>query len=126
MSVTIETDLKEVLEKLDQKLDKQFEQLEQKLDRRFEQVDKRFEQIDKRFEQVDINLTNLKIGQVEISGRIDTLDERLGGKINALDTKVDGLGSRLSNIEFITRSIFVGLILVVLGGAVKMFGFIAT
>jgi chromosome segregation ATPase len=125
VSLTIETELKEVLEGLNRRFDK----LDQKLD------------------NVQKDLTDLKIGQVKIegeirtlderltgkidtlderlTGKIDTLDERLTGKIDALDTKVDGINTRLGLVEFSNRGIFIGLIMIVLGGAAKMFGFLA-
>ena len=52
------------------------------------------------------------------------LDERLSGQINLLDEKVSGLGKRLENQEFTNRGILIGLIVVVLGGAAKFFGFL--
>jgi hypothetical protein len=49
MSITIETDLKEILDKLDQKMDRQFDKLEQKMDRMQEDI------------------TELKLGQTKIA-----------------------------------------------------------
>lgn len=48
MSITIETDLKEILDKLDQKMDRQFDKLEQKVDR------------------MQQDITELKLGQTKI------------------------------------------------------------
>jgi chromosome segregation ATPase len=90
MSLTIETDLKDI-----------FAQFQ----KQFEQMDRRFERMDQRFERMEQSLNDLKVGQTEIKGKIDTLDERLTGKINALDerltgqiktldAKVDGLSTR--------------------------------
>ena len=58
MSVTIETDLKEILDKLDQKIDRQFDKLEQKVDRMQEDI------------------TSLQLGQVKIEGDIKALDNK--------------------------------------------------
>jgi Skp family chaperone for outer membrane proteins len=106
MSIKIESDLKEVLTRLDQK----FDRLDQKLD------------------NLQKDVTDLKVELVttktELTGKINTLDERLTGKINTLDTKVEGISTRLQNQEFTSRAIFISLILVILGGAAKMFGFI--
>jgi len=46
------------------------------------------------------------------------------GQIRALDTKVDQLDKRVGNQEFINRGVFVGLILVILGGAAEFFGMV--
>ena len=69
-------------------------------------------------------VTDLKIGQAKIEGRIDAVDEKLSGQIKALDTKVDQLDKRVGNQEFTNRGVLVGLILVILGGAAKFFGLV--
>jgi hypothetical protein len=46
----------------------------------------------------------------------------LKGQINTLDAKVDGLSTRIGNQEFLLRTIVSGQILIILGGAAKMFG----
>ena len=102
MSVTIETDLRDILSKLEQ----------------------RFDKIDLKLEDIMKNVIDLKIDVVEIKGEIKTLDEKLSGQIKILDTKVDGLSTRVQNQEFTSRAILGGLLLIVLGGAAKMFNFI--
>lgn len=59
-----------------------------------------------------------------LSGQIKSTDEKLSGQIKALDTKVDQLEKRLSNQEFLNRGVFGGIILIVLGGAAKLFGWL--
>ena len=76
MSVTIETDLKEILDKLDQKMDRQFEQLDQKMDRQFEKVDRQFEKIDQKMDRMQEDITSLQLGQVKIEGDIKALDNK--------------------------------------------------
>jgi outer membrane murein-binding lipoprotein Lpp len=93
MSIQIETDLKEILTRIDTKLDKLSE-----------------------------DVTELKVGLTEVKGDIKAIDEKLSGQIKTLDTKVDGLDKRVGNQEFTNRGILVGLILVILGGAAKIFG----
>ena len=83
MATTIETDLKDILTKIDNRLDR-----------------------------IENDLTEIKINQSETRGEIKVLDE-----------KITGIGKRLENHEFIGRSIFVGVILALLAGAVKLFGF---
>ena len=83
MAIPIETDLKDILTKIDNRLDR-----------------------------MENDLTEIKINQSETRGEIKVLDE-----------KIIGIGKRLENQEFIGRSIFVGVILALLAGAVKLFGF---
>ena len=83
MSVTIEQDLKDILGKIDQKLD-----------------------------GLQKDIVDLKIGQTEIKGEIKTLSER-----------INGIDERVKNQDFISRGILVGLILAILGGLAKLFGF---
>ncbi|MBE9018184.1 hypothetical protein C7Y66_02275 [Chroococcidiopsis sp. CCALA 051] len=84
MSVTIEQDLKEILAKLDQRLD-----------------------------SLQKDVVDLKVGQTEIKGEIKTLGER-----------INGLDERVKSQDFINRGILVGLILAILGGLAKLFGFV--
>ncbi|MEB3121464.1 MAG: hypothetical protein VKL41_09610 [Snowella sp.] len=68
--------------------------------------------IDNRLDRIENDLTEIKINQSETRGEIKVLDE-----------KITGIGKRLENQEFIGRSIFVGVILALLAGTVKLFGF---
>jgi hypothetical protein len=113
MSVTIESDLKEILVKFDQKLDR----LEQKLDG----VAK------------DVNELKVSVAktEAELRGDIKVLNEsvattkaELKGDIKALDEKVDGLSKRLETTEFVNRGILIGLIVAILGGLAKLFGLV--
>jgi hypothetical protein len=61
----------------------------------------------------------------KFTGEIKTLDEKLTGQIKTLDAKVDGVSTRLQNQEFTSRAIVGGLILIILGGVARMFGFIS-
>ncbi len=95
MALIVETDLKEILNRIDQKID-----------------------------NVQKDVTDLKISVTELKGEIKTVDERLSGQINILDTKIDGLSTRVQNQEFTSRAVLGGLLLIVLGGAAKMFNFL--
>jgi chromosome segregation ATPase len=95
MSITIEQDLKEILAKLDQKLDG----LQKNIDQKFESLQK--------------DIVDLKVGQTEVKGEIKTLGER-----------INGLDERVKSQDFINRGILVGLILAILGGLAKLFGFV--
>jgi archaellum component FlaC len=92
MSLTIEIELKDIFTKLDQRL-----------------------------ERMEQGQNELKLSVSELKGDIKALDEKFSGKINTLDTKVDGLSTRVGNQEILLRTIVGGLILIILGGAAKMF-----
>jgi hypothetical protein len=106
MTTTIETDSKEILSEFKQE----------------------FVKINQRLDKIDETVTDLKVNQIRmeerLSGQINLLGEKLSGQINLLDEKVSGLGKRLENQEFTNRGILIGLIVVVLGGAAKVFGFL--
>ena len=73
-----------------------------------------FIKLNRRLDEVNTTLTEIKINQAEMKGDIKVLDE-----------KVTGIGKRLENQEFIARGIFVGGILALLAGTVKLlFGFL--
>jgi ABC-type phosphate transport system auxiliary subunit len=69
-----------------------------------------FIKIDQRLERIEQGQNELKLSVSELKGDIKTLD-----------VKVDGLSTRISNQELLLRTIVGGLILIVLGGAAKMF-----
>ena len=96
--------LEEVLTRFEQKVDKQFAEVNQKI-----------EKMDSRFDKIDERLNKLEIGQVELSGDIKALDE-----------KVSGIDKRLDNQEFINRGVLVSLIVALVGGAAKLFGWLPT
>ena len=107
-ATTVTYSLEEVLTRFEQKMDKQFAEVNQKLD------------------EVNQKLVKLEIGQTELSGEIKILDEKLSGEIKTLDEKVSGIGKRLDNQEFINRGVLVALIVTLIGGAVKLFGWLPT
>jgi len=112
MTVTIESDLKEILGK-----------------------------IDKRLERMEGQLNKLEVGQAELKGDIKTLDERLSGQIKTLDERLSGqiialderlsgqikavderlsgqiiaIDKRLESQEFVSRGVLVGLIVAIWG-----------
>ncbi|TRT87890.1 MAG: DUF4164 domain-containing protein [Microcystis aeruginosa Ma_AC_P_19900807_S299] len=65
--------------------------------------------------QRDVN--KLEIGQSEIRGDIKALDERL-------TTEIKGLTARVANQEFTNRGILIALVVAILGGVAKLFGFL--
>lgn len=68
-------------------------------------------QISQKLDRLSEDVTDLKVGQAKIEG-----------KIEALDTKVEQLDKRIGNQEFTNRGVLIGLIVVILGGAAKLFG----
>ena len=95
MSITIESDLKEILTKIDQKLD-----------------------------NLQKDVTDLKIEMIATKAELKEEISDLKGEVKVLDAKVDGLSTRVQNQEFTSRAILTSLVLVILGGAARMFGFI--
>jgi predicted nucleic acid-binding Zn-ribbon protein len=84
MSPTIEVDIKEVLDKLDRKLD-----------------------------SIKEDVSDLKVGQA-----------RLEENGKRLEDKIDNLGKRLDNQEFLSRGVLIGLLVALVGGLAKLFGFV--
>jgi chromosome segregation ATPase len=101
VSYTLEDVLDRFEQKMDrqfaevnQKMDRQFAEVNQKMDRQFAEVNKQFAEVNKQFVEVNQKLNKLEIGQVELSGEIKTLDE-----------KVSGIDKRLDNQEFLNRGV---------------------
>ena len=76
-------------------------------------LDGRFDKLDNRLDKIDERLNKLEVGQAEIKG-----------DIKALDTKVEQLDKRVGNQEFTSRGILIGIVVIVLGGAAKLFGIV--
>ncbi|MFM6071995.1 MAG: hypothetical protein ACKPB9_10505 [Dolichospermum sp.] len=134
---TVTYTLEEILSRLDQKIEKQFAEVNQKMDKQAAEVnqkmdkqaaevnqkfaevnqkmDKQFAEVNKKLETIDTRLNKLEIGQAELSGEIKTLEE-----------KVIGMEKRLDNQEFINRGVLVAVIIALISGVVKLFGFFPT
>ena len=63
-------------------------------------------EINKKLDHLQGDVTDLKVGQAR------------------LEEKVDGLAKRIDNQEFISRGVLIGLLVAVLGGLAKVFGFV--
>ncbi|MFM6062338.1 MAG: DUF4164 domain-containing protein [Microcystis panniformis] len=72
--------------------------------------------IEGKIDKIDERLTKVEIGQSEIRGDIKALDERL-------TTEIKGLTTGVADQEFTNRGIFIALVVAILGGAAKLFGF---
>lgn len=71
------------------------------------------EKIEQKIDTVDNKVDNLTVEIATVKGDIKTLSE-----------KVDGLSKRVDSVDFINRGVFVALIIAILGGFAKIFGFI--
>lgn len=109
MALTTETDILNLLKKLDERFDK--------IDRRFDKVDERFNKVDERFNKVEQNINDLKVGLAELRGEIREEYAELKGGFN-------GLSKRTENLEFISRGILIGLVVAFFGAAAKLLGFV--
>lgn len=93
-------------------------------------INRKLDSIGDRLVQVEISQAEIKskIETVDqkLSGKIETLDQKLSGEVKALDTKVEQLDKRISNSELTNRGILIGLVVIILGGAAKLFGLMPT
>ena len=77
MSIQIESDLKEILERIEKRFDKVDEKFE-KLDGRFEKLDNKIDQLDDKIEDIDKRLIKVETKLDEgITPRLDTLSEQV-------------------------------------------------
>jgi chromosome segregation ATPase len=92
---TIETDLAKILERIEAKID-----------------------------GVAKDVVDIKIELTATKGELTAVKTELKGEIKALDEKITGLSKRVDSVDFINRGVFVALIIAILGGFAKIFGFI--
>jgi peptidoglycan hydrolase CwlO-like protein len=106
MSVNIEVDLKDILGQINQKLDN----------------------VQKDVTDIKLEISEFKGDIKRLDEKIHSLEKRLDEKIDGLgkrlEEKIDGLGKRLDNQEFVSRGILVALIVAILGGLAKLFGWV--
>ena len=102
---TIEVEIAEILKEIQAKQDRMYVDMQSRQDKILEEI------------------KEIKVGQAKLEGPIDTLDEKLSGQIKTLEVKVDQIDKRVANQEFTNRGVLIGLILALLGGAAKIFGF---
>jgi chromosome segregation ATPase len=110
---TVSYTLEDVLDRFEQKMDRQFAEVNKQFTEVNQKMDRQFAEVNKQFVEVNQKLNKLEIGQVELSGEIKTLEE-----------KVSGIDKRLDNQEFINRGVLVALIVALIGGAAKLFGWL--
>ena len=83
------------------------------MDEKLDSLEKR---MNERIDKVEDRLTKVEIGQAELKAE-------LKGDIKVLDEKIEGLTVRVGYQEFTNRGILIALVVAVLGGAAKLFGF---
>jgi peptidoglycan hydrolase CwlO-like protein len=106
---TVTYSLEAVLTRIESKIDTLQKDVNQKIDSLETRMDERFDKVEDR-------LTKVEIGQAELKGE-------LKGDIKVLDEKIEGLTVRVGYQEFTNRGILIALVVAVLGGAAKLFGF---
>lgn len=107
--MNIEFDLKEILTRFESKFDKLEASVKSsfdKLDAKIERLEGKFDKLEDKFDKLAEDVSNVK------------------GEVKALEAKVDGIGKQIDTQEFINRGVIIGLILAVLGGFAKVFGFV--
>ena len=109
-------EIKDSIKEVNHKIDTLQKDVNQKIDSLEKRMDERFDKVDERFDKVEDRLTKLEIGQAELKGE-------LKGDIKVLDEKIEGLTVRVGYQEFTNRGILIALVVAVLGGAAKLFGF---
>ncbi len=80
--------------------------------------------IDQRLDRIELSINDLKVGQVRLEEKAEALESKVESQGKTLEAKIDGLDKRISNQEFINRSVLVALIVGIIGGFAKLFGFI--
>jgi hypothetical protein len=95
MSQTIEVNLADILNKIDQRLDR-----------------------------IEQSTNDLKVSVARLEEKTESLEEKIGSQGKILEAKIDGLDKRIVNQEFINRSVLAALIVGIIGGFAKLFGFI--
>ena len=104
------------LESVFKEIKDSIKEVNQKIDSLETRMDERFDKVDERFDKVEDRLTKLEIGQAELKAELKE-------DIKVLDGKIEGLTVRVAYQEFTNRGILIALVVAVLGGAAKLFGF---
>jgi uncharacterized protein YaaN involved in tellurite resistance len=117
MSQTIEVNIADILNKIDQRLDR----MEQSNSQRFDRIEQSNSQ---RFDRLEQSANDLKVSVARLEEKTESLEEKIGSQGKILEAKIDGLDKRIANQEFINRSVLAALIVGIIGGFAKLFGFI--
>ncbi len=142
MAIQVESDLKDILIKFDQKLDKLAETFEQKLDHLqsdMNEVKISIAELKKDNQRLEdkIEATDKKIDATakSLEDKIENTDKKIDSTAKGLEDKIDALNKNLSdnvqnlskrvdNSDFINRGIFISLVITILGGFASFLGLI--
>lgn len=105
VSEKVEYDIKEILGRLDSR----FESLETKLESRLEKLETKLDKVSEDVADVKTNLVRI--------------EATFKGEIVGLSKDIQGINKRLDGQEFINRGVAIGLLVALLGGLAKLFGF---
>jgi uncharacterized protein YoxC len=108
MSTTVEFDLKEILEKLDSKIDKLGSDLNTKIDKLGSDLNTKVDKLSDKVDDVSDDINKLNV------------------TVTRLDEQVANAVKRIDSIEFANRAVSIGLLIAVLGGLAKLFGLAGT
>jgi uncharacterized protein YoxC len=104
MSTTVEFDLKELLEKLDSKIDKLGSDLNTKIDKLGSDLNTKVDKLSDKVDDVSDDINKLNV------------------TVTRLDEQVANAVKRIDSIEFANRAVSIGLLIAILGGLAKLFG----
>jgi hypothetical protein len=79
--------------------------------------------IDQRLDRMEQSMNDLKVGVFRLEEKTEALDSKIDYQGKAIEAKLDGLEQRIGNQKFINRGVLVALIVAILGGFAKLFGF---
>jgi len=110
-------ELKNLIQALNSKIDVKLGELDKKIDVRFGELDKK---IDVRFAELD---KKIDVKFAELDKKIDVKFAEVNGELKVINERIDGVKERLANEEVLTRTVFAGIILAVIGAVFKLFFF---
>jgi hypothetical protein len=67
--------------------------------------------IDQRLDRIEQGVNDLKVSVVRLEEKTEALDGKIGAQGKILEAKIDGLDKRVANQEFINRSVLAALII---------------
>lgn len=91
--------------------------IETSLEKVLDQINQNLKETNQKLDALQKDVTDIKVGQVRLEAEVKRVEE-------TLSLKIDGLGKRLDNQEFISRGVLVALIVTIVGGFAKLFGLI--
>jgi predicted nuclease with TOPRIM domain len=117
--IQISTDLKEYLDKFDQKLDR----MDAKWEQKFEKIDVKFEKMDAKFNKLQEEVTNIRIELVATQGSIKTLEvevQNVKKKVDEIDTVQKTLVESVSDLKGV-KSLIIPALIAVLPSSLTFF-----